>query len=785
MELPVGKRTMRTKYFTAALLVVTANLLSHFACGQSPEIQRPVAIEIAASCIGENRYFEAEVWAKVGERTCLKCHNPAGEAGESDFVLARPANDPAWCQRTHDVFAKMATTLEDNQSRLLLKASGGLDHGGGEVLKPDSSGYRILASFVRRLNKLNTPTQDPPTEAMSREEEKYLTPPFFESVSMISPQQLLRRATLSLCGRLPTSEEKSHVAHAGSTALDAILDGVMKEEAFYDRLKEGFNDIFLTLGVEDNAETILSYDHFEHTRNWIQNFPLEEIPEAERERARWKLADVYRAALLREPLELIAHIVRHDLPFTELATADYIMVSPYTARGYGMFDALKDQFKHADDPFEYIPARLNALKGRDGKTQESATGLYPHAGFVSMFHYLRRYPSTETNRNRLRARMFYQHFLGIDIMQLAPRSTDASAVAAKYEIPTMQAADCVVCHKTIDPVAGIFQDFNFEGHLGPRKEGWYRDMFVAGFEGEELPASERWRAPQWLAERAVIDPRFPVAMVEHVYYLLFGRKVLQPAEDIDDPLFGSKRRAYRAQRQMIDAVASQFVAAGFNLKVAIKLIVASEFYCADGLATATKHPERRAELDDVGIVRLITPEQLERKIGAIFGKRWGRLHDEYQILYGGIDSKTVTERNADPSGAMGAIQRIMANDVACQNVALDFRREPTQRVLFPHIEPAVVPGTEMSDQQIIRALVHLHQHLLGQARDADHPEIQRTFELFSGIIADAKTLGRYEPRESYFCGGREEFKTDDPHYTVRAWRGVVTYLLRQHEFLYE
>lgn len=785
MELPVGKRTMRTKYFTAALLVVTANLLSHFACGQSPEIQRPVAIEIAASCIGENRYFEAEVWAKVGERTCLKCHNPAGEAGESDFVLARPANDPAWCQRTHDVFAKMATTLEDSQSRLLLKASGGLDHGGGEVLKPDSSGYRILASFVRRLNKLNTPTQDPPTEAMSREEEKYLTPPFFESVSMISPQQLLRRATLSLCGRLPTSEEKSHVAHAGSTALDAILDGVMNEEAFYDRLKEGFNDIFLTLGVEDNAETILSYDHFEHTRNWIQNFPLEEIPEAERERARWKLADVYRAALLREPLELIAHIVRHDLPFTELATADYIMVSPYTARGYGIFDALKDQFKHADDPFEYIPARLNALKGRDGKTQESATGLYPHAGFVSMFHYLRRYPSTETNRNRLRARMFYQHFLGIDIMQLAPRSTDASAVAAKYEIPTMQAADCVVCHKTIDPVAGIFQDFNFEGHLGPRKEGWYRDMFVAGFEGEELPASERWRAPQWLAERAVKDPRFPVAMVEHVYYLLFGRKVLQPAEDIDDPLFGPKRRAYRAQRQLIDAVASQFVAAGFNLKVAIKLIVASEFYCADGLATATKHPERRAELDDVGIVRLITPEQLERKIGAIFGKRWGRLHDEYQILYGGIDSKTVTERNADPSGAMGAIQRIMANDVACQNVALDFRREPTQRVLFPHIEPAVVPGTEMSDQQIIRALVHLQQHLLGQARDADHPEIQRTFELFSGIIADAKTLGRYEPRESYFCGGREEFKTDDPHYTVRAWRGVVTYLLRQHEFLYE
>jgi hypothetical protein len=25
----------------------------------------------------------------------------------------------------------------------------------------------------------------------------------------------------------------------------------------------------------------------------------------------------------------------------------------------------------------------------------------------------------------------------------------------------------------------------------------------------------------------------------------------------------------------------------------------------------------------------------------------------------------------------------------------------------------------------------------------------------------------------------------DPHYTIRAWRGVVTYLLRRQEFLYE
>lgn len=766
--------------FSVTLAVLIASLISQLVNAQVPER----AIQVAPSCIAADRFFEDEVWAKVGERTCLKCHNAAGDAQKSDFILDKPTDDTEWCKRTRDAFAKFATSVEDGQSKLLLKVTGGLDHGGGEVLKPESSGYRILESYVRRLSKRKQPAEQTQKELSSSEDAYELTP-FFDSVSMLSAKRLARRVTLSLSGRLPTPVELNQVERDGLNAIDDILDSLMQEEAFYTRLKEAFNDIFLTVGVEDNAETILSYDHFEHTRNWIQKYPLDDIPEAERERARWKLADVYRQALLREPLELIAHIVRNDRSFTELATADYIMVSPYTARGYGIFESIKDQFKNQEDPFEFIPARLNALKGRDGKTQESATGLYPHAGFLSMFHYLRRYPSTETNRNRLRARMFYQHFLGIDIMQLAPRSSDASAVAAKYEIPTMQAPDCVVCHKTIDPVAGIFQDFNFEGHLGPRKSGWYKDMFVAGFEGEDMPASERWRAPQWLAERAVKDPRFPIAMSEHVYYLLFGRKALQPPEDIDDPMFAPKRRGYRAKRQLIESTAAQFAASGFNFKAAIKAMVQSEFYRADGLADSTKQPERRAELDDIGIVRLITPEQLERKIEAIFGKRWGRLKNEYEILYGGIDSKTVTERNSDPSGAMGAIQRIMANDVACQNVALDFRRPAQERLLFPHIEPAVTPGTEMSNQQILEAIIHLHQRLLGRDCNSADPEVQRTFDLFAGIIADANASGKYEPRESYFCGGREEFKTEDPHYTVRAWRGVVTYLLRQHEFLYE
>jgi hypothetical protein len=225
------------------------------------------------------------------------------------------------------------------------------------------------------------------------------------------------------------------------------------------------------------------------------------------------------------------------------------------------------------------------------------------------------------------------------------------------------------------------------------------------------------------------------------------------------------------------------------LKVVFKALVASDFYRVDGLATVAEKPHRRSELDDVGLVRLLTPEQLERKIEAIFGEKWGRLvnrDSKFNILYGGIDSKSVTERMTEPSGAMGAIQRIMANDVACQHVALDFSKEPSKRKLFPGIEPSVVPdGQTESEVQLRAAIVHLHERLLGRQHSIDHPEIDRTYRLFTGIIGDAKATAGVDARGSYFCERIEEKRLDDPNYTLRAWRGVVTYLLRQHDFLYE
>jgi hypothetical protein len=733
--------------------------------------------------------FVSGVWSKVVSQECLKCHKVGGDAEDSDFVMRDPTKELGDAREQamrHNLaaFVKMAREIKDGESRLLLKAQGRIKHGGKEVVKPGSAASKALEDYITHV------TAPPGADVAKARAAAKNAPPFFDGIVMLDDSRLLRRATLSLAGRLPTAAEMATIKRDGLQAVPALLDAVMKEQAFYDRLREGFNDIFLTVGADGNPDqNVLSYDHFP-TRQWYAKHDLTHIAdEKERRKAGYKLADDYRDALRGEPMKLVEYIVRNDRPFTEIVTADYIMVSPYTSRGYGIFEEVKGQFKNTEDPFEYIPVKIKALKGRNKQQdQESATGFYPHAGLLSTFQYLCRYPTTETNRNRLRARMYYQHFLGVDVLELAARVTDAAAVTAKYKVPTMEASECVVCHKTLDPVASLFQDywrFAAEGIYGKRKGGWFEDMFQAGFEGDDMPAPERWRSLPWLGEHTAKDPRFAMAMVEHACYILTGRRALLPPKGLDDPLFDAKQRAYVAQRKQIEDIAARFAKNGFNFKNVLKDWIASDFYRADGLASVAATPERQAELDDIGIVRLLAPEQVERKVAAIFGRPWGRLEGQLAMLYGGIDSKEVTERAADPSGAIGAIQRIMSNDVACKEVALDFSRPPAERRLFPGIEPDVLPGAAAEGDAKIRAtMAHLHQLMLGQDDAADSPDVARTFKLFADIV-HAATEQKHAKEEIYSCRYDRSTPILDPSYTLRAWRAVVTYLLRRNEFLYE
>jgi hypothetical protein len=128
----------------------------------------------------------------------------------------------------------------------------------------------------------------------------------------------------------------------------------------------------------------------------------------------------------------------------------------------------------------------------------------------------------------------------------------------------------------------------------------------------------------------------------------------------------------------------------------------------------------------------------------------------------------------------------MANDVACKHVARDFARPTAERKFFRQVEPNLLPGTSADgDVKIRKTIASLHESILGRFDAINSAEVERSFRLFAGIVKDAREQKGIDKQEAWACRQSTPAPPADPHYTIRAWRGVVTYLLRRQEFLYE
>ena len=119
---------------------------------------------------------------------------------------------------------------------------------------------------------------------------------------------------------------------------------------------------------------------------------------------------------------------------------------------------------------------------------------YPHAGILNTTVFLRRYPTTATNRNRARARWTYYHFLGVDVEKSASRTADPVALADTNN-PTMHNPACTVCHSVLDPVAGAFQNYGDDGFYRDQWDGMdsLDDLYKNAVTGDELAVyAESW-----------------------------------------------------------------------------------------------------------------------------------------------------------------------------------------------------------------------------------------------------------------------------------------------------
>ncbi|TXD39118.1 hypothetical protein FRC98_01565 [Lujinxingia vulgaris] len=731
--------------------------------GNTPDGEEP--------CRSHAQFFEREVFTEVIERQCQSCHGENGfGAVNSDFELANQrlyAED--YLSRNYDElsgFARERLEEFDDQPLLLLKATGQVIHGGGEVFAPDSWQADNLREFSTRLD-----SPDPCPGGVELDEEG-----FFEGVTFMNDLDWLSRMTLSLASRVPTASEIALVQAEGEEGVEQVLETLYNEQAFYDRLEEGLADIFLTdYFINGNPpDNVLNSNHYPDRRWWAEmGLSVEE---------RNELALLGRHGLGREPLALFSHIVKNDLPISEFVTADYLMVNPYSAKSYGVEDQVT--FEDPTNKLEFKPAQLSPVSGMQGE--------YPHAGALTSYMMTGRYPSTNTNLNRRRSSFFYLLFLGVDINNLTTEASDPTAVA-DIENPTRNAADCAVCHVPMDPVAQLYRTYNNYGHYLPIRDDRFDGMFPAGFNGEEIPEEDVWQGLRWLGQRVADDPRFFHTMVSHLYQVVLRRPVLNKPADPTAPNYEERLRAFRVQDAFLQRVATQMRNSNESARVAFRELVFSPYFRAEDIDPQTLTPERQVQLEEFGGPRLLHPEAMTRRITSVFGRQWMWGPFEafaphlYRYLYGGINYDNLTERLDTPSGVMGAVSMVMANELACQNVPHDFEEPAAQRLLFPHVERDDLPGNAQAEARIRENIQHLHLRILGEDLPANHAEIDRTYELFVDLMEDgqagmAADDPDYPERLEDYCRG--DSLERDPTYAVRAWAGVISYLVSSFEFLY-
>jgi hypothetical protein len=681
----------------------------------------------------------------------VACHKTGGSApqGGARLVLGDNVSD------NHSAFVELLDIPGVSQSYVLSKITGGNGHGGGAVLAERSTLYQAIEDYLALLQgDIGEDSSDSDfwlgTEAESRE-------------------VTLRRATLLFSGEVP-GHGAIEAAKESDQRLRYRVLTTMRGEGFREFLMNGANDQLLISGLANGIDfNISTYDRYPKLAELMRDLPDERPEEHEdyhdrpyltRGDAQW----MFTQAVGREPLELIAHIVMTDRPYTEVLTADYTMVNAFSDLAYRSEAGFSHEFAGEDGFYDRRPFGIFKPGYNDGHIphdeqfeNNEEEGRYtfsdyqqwPHAGVLSTQAWLARYPSTDTNRNRARARWTYFHFLGVDIEKSAPRSTDPDALA-DTDNPTMKNPACTVCHERLDPVAGAYQSFGDIGHYLDQfggmdslsdaykcpecyggeygstdyQEGdtWYRDMRTPGFEGD--PAAPEFQdSLQWLSHEIVNDPRFAVATVQFWWPAVFGSALLHPPVNAEADDAGQKIRAFNAQQSLISDLAGDFEASGFDLKSLLTDMVMSPWYRHSTLSNPANLESRQVELATVGRGKLLSPEELDRKNRAVFGRSWRQWGDgtnphaigletafvgqwaPYTTFYGGIDGAVVTERNRSLTPLMSNVAESMAIDLSCQVVIEDFNRPRSERKVFRQVDRDTVPGEIIRTEAGLRGKV--------------------------------------------------------------------------------
>ena len=671
------------------------------------------------------RLFQSNVESRIVQLRCIVCHVDGGMARNSNLKFQRSMTGSA--QNNLNTLLGYLDRPGNSVATLLSKASGGNGHPGGQQIVRGGQDYAALEQV---LTLLDADRSQRSQGLVYRFEPGQAPAPvngaaaLLASVELAPREATFRRASILIAGRAPTAEQLAAVRNGDDNTLRAALRGLMSGSRFKAFAVSATNDRLLTRGADEPLNSIftnfpllrnLHYDTVMAGKNYWQEY-----------------GQRLKESAINASGELVAHVVINELPYSEILTANYMMMNPLLNQylgGTATFPpgAGDNDFLPSKITQFYFPQQLVRSPEREffgsveagHKVLSMGTPLadYPHAGLLTDFGMLSRYPTTATNRNRARARWTLFHFLGIDIEKSSQRPLDEATLSDRNN-PTMNNPNCTVCHAVLDPVAGAFQNWSEwnmyrengndtldrfyknpgDGTVSPYRQGdlWYRDMRLPGL--FETTLTSRDATLRELANTIVREPAFLTAAVRFWWPALFGENlVVLPSVESDEG-FAEKSAAYAAQQASVAAFARVLGERG-NAKDMLVEMMMSPWFTAQ---SATRHELRAVQLQaNLGAPRLLGPEQLAAKTLDVTGVNWrtntrpsGRIWSDYdnmRVMLGGIDSIAVLERASVLTPTIFAVQQAIMAEVSCPAVVKDFAMPTTKRRLFNLLEPSITP----------------------------------------------------------------------------------------------
>lgn len=484
---------------------------------------------------------------------------------------------------------------------------------------------------------------------------------------------LLRRASLDLRGVLPSADELEAV-EADHGAVDGLVHGYLSDPRFAGRIRDLWAPIY---------QTRLDYFSISASSYGLDDTPL------------------FNASVGEEPLQILGYIAEHDLPYTDLVTADWTVANEVLAEAWS----------------------LDYPEDASGWQRSYYTDSRPSAGVLSANGLWWRYGSTYSNANRGRANAVSKMLLCSDYLS-KPIAFDRNVNlldGGAVNDALKNNEGCLACHYSLDTFAAYFWGFYYNDIYSRLDMTTYHAEREYMYEPAVGTAPGYYGTPGYnlndLGKQIAGDNRYPACFVEQAFKQLNGRE------------------AELADTETLNHMRDVFIEGGLTVRPLIQGVIDGADYRAG---------ERRGGAP--ALRKMMGPEMMASAIEDLTGFRFTYYGydvmgtDTYGLrtLAGGVDGEFVTSPATEPTATMLLAHERLAQAAAWYVVEQDRANRDDPR-LFSHI---TFTETLQTDRDaMVDQVVDLHWRLFGDRVAPDGQEVEANLELWSELYESDGSVG--------------------------------------------